>query len=945
MAPRNIEAFKLRTELAVDSARGSQNVRSLERDVDKLGRRFQRLGPEIDKALKGKELGARFGQSFSSSATSLITGSFDALGQTLGSVIGTAIAPGIGTAIGSTVGSGVDAALSKISGPIQQRIAAGIELNKQLELTTREFTTFAGSEKEANRYLADLKKLSIDTGNKFGWVIDTSEHIFDLTSNLKLTDTILRAAVDHAADFGGEAETIRKVGEALGLIAEKGNIASRELQKLYKLGIDAKKYLSQATGLTEKQIEKLMAEDRLRGDVAARLIAEGISREKAGFAAKLTETTVAGAERKFDVLTEIRAAEGTEKATQGYGDFLRSANQVLAGEKAKQFVQYIDQATGSLINLVQTGLSTGINITKGLADGIASTDGFKAVGAAVSGLGDFTERQLKSFWEIDSPSKRAARVGQWIAEGIALGMSKGQASNYANLKALSEADPDFVRTLAAGAMKRGVNPDDMLNLIGIESSFNKSVMNKWGYGGLGQVGRDERRSLGLPVNDLAFKDLLASRSASWQMENVLFPFLDMKLKANPGVESGGVSLAELYAMWGSGHAKGDPNFIHMAKGGKRAKAYANNPLWDFDKDGVVRESEFGQSAFAALGAGRYFSVNGQSGVSKGNPMPVAVVNWNVPDIDNARKMIDWNASQAQTPQTLVPDMTGYVMQLGEEDAAIVDVIASKEELIRVDRRTDAQMRQLVNTSSLVPRALTPLIGAEQQHAESAIKLTDEYMEAARKQLVIGRSFLTQLSSAIGQISGFMPQQQVGKKRGFWSKALGIAAPFLSFIPGVGPLLSTLAGTAAAGLSGDWAGVVTGVAGGLQPGGAFRRSGSPSGSTTTAAGKGEGIAGTRATGGRGYRGRVYWAGERGPEPFLAREDGYFLSHNDAMNAMSSGGESSGAVISAIERLTAALARLEAMPPDHVVRLGARGLVDAYDQDAGLIRLTGQRFRLA
>src|SRR5215213_8141363 len=108
---RNIEAYKLRTEIAIENAKAGAALRATEKDVDKLGQRFTRLGPEIDKALKGKELGAKFGQSFSSSATALITGSFDSLGQTLGSIIGTAIMPGIGTAIGSTVGGGVDAAL------------------------------------------------------------------------------------------------------------------------------------------------------------------------------------------------------------------------------------------------------------------------------------------------------------------------------------------------------------------------------------------------------------------------------------------------------------------------------------------------------------------------------------------------------------------------------------------------------------------------------------------------------------------------------------------------------------------------------------------------------------------------------------------------------------------------------------------------------------------
>lgn len=167
-----------------------------------------------------------------------------------------------------------------------------------------------------------------------------------------------------------------------------------------------------------------------------------------------------------------------------------------------------------------------------------------------------------------------------------------------------------------------------------------------------------------------------------------------------------------------------------------------------------------------------FTPNGKP-LSARNPMPVTVIDFgnSVPvdlntggplrDFDNASKIFRMPQQQTQTP---VPDMSSYVMQLGEEDAAIVDVIASREELIQADKRTTFEMRQLINMSSLVPRALTPLIGAEQQHADTAIKLTTDYQEAARKQLVIGRSFLSQMSSAIGQLSGMMPQETVGKNR-------------------------------------------------------------------------------------------------------------------------------------------------------------------------------------
>jgi hypothetical protein len=226
---KQIEAFKLQTRIEVDNAKASTALKTTEKDVDKLGQRFTKLGPEITKAMKGTEQGSRFGKDFGSSAVASITSEIGSLGQTLGGLIGTAIAPGIGTAIGGTVGSAVDATIGKVSGPIMATIQKGIELNKLIEQTTIEFTTFAGSEKEAAKYLADIKKLAIDTGKDFGFLIDTSEHVYDLTNNLKLTNTILRAATDQAADFGGKAETIANVAEQLGLIAEKGELASREL--------------------------------------------------------------------------------------------------------------------------------------------------------------------------------------------------------------------------------------------------------------------------------------------------------------------------------------------------------------------------------------------------------------------------------------------------------------------------------------------------------------------------------------------------------------------------------------------------------------------------------------------------------------------------------------------------------------------------------------------
>jgi hypothetical protein len=208
-----------------------------------------------------------------------------------------------------------------------------------------------------------------------------------------------------------------------------------------------------------------------------------------------------------------------------------------------------------------------------------------------------------------------------------------------------------------------------------------------------------------------------------------------------------------------------------------------------------------------------------------------------------------------------------------------------------------------------------------------------------------------LGGAVGQIAGMMPQQTVGKKRGLFSKILGIAAPFLSFIPGIGPIASTLAGMASAGLGGNWGGVVSGLATGLASGGVFNplRDDKHVDSgliTSTATPMATSLdlkpLIPRAAGGAVYRGTRYVVGEQGAETFTPTENGYITPHGASSAGAGGGG---GGLLAAAAELRAAVQHLNSMPASHVVMRGAHGLVRAMDADAGLIRLVSQRQRLA
>jgi hypothetical protein len=923
---RTIEAFKLRTEIAIDNAKASSSLKATEKGVDSLGKRFTKLGPEIEKAFKGKDLGARFGQQFGASATSVITGSMDNLGQTLGSLLGTAIAPGLGTAIGSTVGSAVD----KLGGPIMSTITAGIELNKILESTKVEFTSFTGSEKEAVKYLDELLTLSRQTGILPKNLIEASESLQDLTGDMKLNQLLLRA---------------------LGLIAEKGDLTSQSLKKLYKLKINAPELLAEATGLSKKEIEKLMAQGRIRGDVAARVIAQGLQRKNAGFAAKLASTTTQGAEDVFAAQKQILGAKGTENITQEYKKRLQQINAIMGGPQAMQFVESINTASGAAIDMMEKGLTVGINLGIGVAKGIES--GAPGVINAVTNVGTGAIDTLKKQWGMQSPSRVFAEMGSMAVEGLENGLVDRTSQGFDRwAEALEKAGGEaFIKGVAAIAKRLGVKPEWLLNVMAFESGFNPKAANP-GSSGRGLIQFMDPTARGLGFSD---SDQITKLSAMRQL-----PLVDKYYKPFAGKMR---NQGDVYAAVAAGKL-GGPGGVLFRSG---SREYRDNKVWDVNRDGVITSVEIGKLA-ARKGGFSNSSPGGMSGVSGGvtgvsqvgggllppgtlmangrpitdaTPMPVSVIHGAIAAADKAAKISAAHAAGDPVKEAMA------VTDAATQMAGSLSPVSTGAELV-------------ASTATQAAASLPPLVAGFANVHDATIEMTTTTVETAEqvKAALItvgdaGDDLISRLAGAIGQVGGMLPQQQVGKKRGLFAKILGAAAPFLSLIPGVGPILSLAAGVASNALAGNWGGALTGLAGGLAPGGAFR-GGAPSSAPATAPppaplapGVGAGLP-PRARGGPVKRGRAYLVGEHRPEMFVPDTDGYVHprvrsgSGGDAMTAQLMASIDRQSAV--LERQNSFLSRLEGIKSNEIVRLGARGLIEAYDQDAGLVRLSSQRHRL-
>jgi tape measure domain-containing protein len=927
---RNIEAFKLRTEIVVDATKATSEFKKAEASVTHYGETVKKVGQEATKSFDGQKAGKKWGSDFGASAVTAITGSIDSLGQTFGSLIGTAIAPGVGTAIGSTLGSGIDKALSAVSGPLMRTISQGIELNKVLEETAFEFKTFAGSQEEANKYLAELVDISKDVGILPQTLIEASEKLYDLTDNLKLTRTLLKAAADQAADFGGSVETFQKIADTLGLIAEKGELSAKELKTLFKVGIDAKKYLGEATGYTARQLDQFIKAGRIRGDVASRLIAEGIEREKGGYAAARTGQTVAGRERQFGALMQIRGAEATKAITQEVGTFYGKANEILAGPGAQSVTRFLNTTAESVLGFVNKTVESAVGVGAGVIDGMLSYDPSTMM-ESLGKLSGFVTTGLKSVFQIQSPSELSKKevgipIGLGIGEGALDGLNlfiKGQGGDQfvevlkqlaqdprvqAFFKTITWAEGGKLGVMAGGRMVNSgaAHPGEIIP----RSQWFTTAAGPSSAAGLFQITRKNWRALAPRLGLTNFSDPQQQMLAA------------MALMAD---RPGGIAALQ----------SGDVGrMMSIAK-----RDWTSTPGSTIGGGGQRSRASWLAHYQAALAGG-----SGEP-VSESNPMPVRVV-----AAPSAAQSDYLNRLQAGTKANLDAYFAGQqpaaaapaavqaqaVKEITDNVPVLVDGIVSG-----YDKLTTTSVKQSM-VNSIAMRSTQDLIKAEKDHADASIQLTDEYRKDARKSILTTVSMMEQIQGALGQVAGQIPVQQVGKKRGLFSKILGIAAPFLSFIPGVGPILSQVASIASSAIGGNYGAAAQGIVGGFTPGGVFLPTPKSAGAgppllttTSTAASMNPNIT-MRGGGGPVSAGRRYLVGEYRPEIFIPGQSGYIDNGAGGVHP---------AVVALLERIHATLNGFDSMPADHVVMKGARGMLRAMDNNAALANGYGRRLGMA
>ncbi|MCA1615052.1 MAG: tape measure protein [Acidobacteria bacterium] len=771
--------------------------------------------------------------------------------------------------------------------PFKDLAEQGIQFNMLIEEAQVGFEGVTGGAQQAAKYVKELTDFA------------AANPIFNTQGTVRAAQTMAvfgfetRKTTDYLKAWGSALavggrfsdENLYEVARAFGQMRAKGKVSAEEMEQVAERGVPAWQMLAKAIGKTEAETRKLSETGRLKGKEAVDAITAMLSTDPqyAGAAdkyAKILKGRLAQAQDLREVAAGQAMSGTTKELTRTLeaammGDIPTLVNKMAGGmDAALTPVSQLISASvrGVLGGGITSGLAEGIELGRGL---VTKTVGDFALDAVIS--------PFKKMLGINSPSKVFAELGGNAVDGFAFGSGGkgGLASEESKQKlrrALEELanDPRVKAWFEVIRQVEGGRPDVMAGGARVKSGPRHPGQivprSEWYRGQKGP----------------------SSAAGNWQITLTNWrkwaPILGLDNWSDPNQQMM-VALA-LFAEGG-----GD---VSLLKGDMRGALKASAPWAATPLSHLPGHKPLNSQKFVE----RYQGLvnGGASPATDAAPVPVRVVG-----------TVGASAGPARSDFGL------------QESGPLSTVRASREQPI------EQTYGPIVTEAPLVdlPRAATAA-GFGMRLLEEQTKATTKVMGETVvnwSKLVMGSADrLSQYMGAFGQVAGMVPGQQVGKKRGFFSKMLGFAAPFLNFIPGVGPILSQIASIGSSAIGGDYAGAIMGAAGGFSSGGAFRRRGSSPSSAASSPGVsvGAGLE-PRATGGPVRKGRTYIVGEHRAEVFEPDQDGFIHPSTGAFERSRGGGTQGGGAARAgsfaamIQRL---IDRIESVPPDHVLTVGSR-----------------------
>ncbi len=168
---------------------------------------------------------------------------------------------------------------------------ASIGLAGKLRMTQKAFETLTGNAETAKDMIGDLKALDDKSSFSFDTYAKGAQKLLALGTAADQVIPTLTAIGDASAALGQGEEGIDRIVLALSQMTAKGKVSAQEMNQLAENNVQGWRYLSEATGKSVAEVQKMAENGMLNGAAAVKTIISGMERDFKGSMDKIADET------------------------------------------------------------------------------------------------------------------------------------------------------------------------------------------------------------------------------------------------------------------------------------------------------------------------------------------------------------------------------------------------------------------------------------------------------------------------------------------------------------------------------------------------------------------------------------------------------------------------------------------------------------------------------
>ena len=280
-------------------------------------------------------------------------------------------------AFGSEALGASQAAAGALTAITAAMVGVGVEsvyLSGKLRMTEKAFETLTGSVATAKNLIGELKDLDDKSAFDFDTYAKGAQKLLALGVAGDQVIPTLTAIGDASAALGQGQEGIDRIVLALSQMTAKGKVSAQEMNQLAENNVQGWRYLSQATGKSVAEVQKMAEKGMLNGSAAVQVIIAGMEKDYHGAMDKMANETPIVWNTITSNIEQILAGVGpTIDKTFGIGETLQKVRDYLVDFK-KELDSVKDSAGGVravIDKMIPEGTQTAIIAIAGAITGAA----------------------------------------------------------------------------------------------------------------------------------------------------------------------------------------------------------------------------------------------------------------------------------------------------------------------------------------------------------------------------------------------------------------------------------------------------------------------------------------------------------------------------------------------------------------------------------------------